>query len=73
MDLAGNVPLILGMEGFDKNMNGGKQCVHGLIELIAISRRVTALELVSEPPIPWTMSLQPVAKVTSQTEIVSRA
>ena len=31
------------------------------------------MELVSEAPIPRTMSSQPVARVTSRTEIVSRA
>ena len=41
--------------------------------LIAVSRRATALELVSEAPIPRTMSLQPVARVTSRTEMVSSA
>jgi len=41
--------------------------------LIAVSSIATALELVSDAPIPQTISSQPVARVMSRTEIVSSA
>ena len=44
-----------------------------LMDLTAVSRSCAALELLSEAPMPRTMSPQPVARVTSLTEMVSRA
>jgi len=44
-----------------------------LMALIATSSIATALELVSDVPIPQMISLQLVARVMSQTEIVSSA
>jgi len=41
--------------------------------LIAVSRRATALELISDAPIPHMMSSQPVVRVISQTEMVLSA
>lgn len=73
MNIAGGQPLVLRMEGFDKNMNQGKRGVHVFDGMMAVSRRATGFELTSDAPIPCTMSSQPVARVTSQTEIVSRA
>ena len=43
------------------------------MDLTAVSRSCAALELFSEAPMPRTMSPQPVARVTSLTEMVSRA